>query len=164
MTRNRPTRQRTVSFEALEGRLALSTGVGVASPHLHAGVARTAQQKISASFKGVVQTDGSALDTQNLRGHIGPDRLAGYGTGTETGNQFQGGNAYLGNDQGAIDLALSPLYSVRVGKKKTRTFAITVVSATGKYAPFLTSTGIITRWNVPARQGATASFSAVFSL
>ena len=164
MTRNRRKHQRTVRFEALEGRLALSTGVGVASPHLHAAIVRTSQRSIPASFTGRVSTAGSTLTTTNLRGHIGPDRFTGTGTGTEVGNDFQGGDVNLSNSQGTIQLQLSPFYTERVGKTSTKTFGITVVSATGKYLPYLTSAGRITRWNVPDKPGATASFAAVFTV
>ena len=164
MTRNRPKQQRTLRFEALEGRLALSTGIGVASPHLHAAIVRTSQRSIPASFTGRVSTDGSTLTTTNLRGHIGPDRFTGTSTGTEVGKDFQGGDVNLSNSQGTIELQLSPFYTERVGKTTTQTFGITVVSATGKYVPYLTSAGRITRWNVPDRPNATASFGAIFTL
>jgi hypothetical protein len=164
MMRNRRKRQRTVRFEALEGRLALSIGMGVASPHLHAAIVRTAQRSIPAAFTGHVSTNGSTLTTTNLRGHIGPDRFTGSGTGTEVGTQFQGGEVSLSNSRGTIQLQLGPFYADRVGKVTTQTFGITVVSATGRYAPYLTSAGHITRWSVPARAGAMASFAAVFTL
>jgi hypothetical protein len=164
VTRIRPKRQRTVGFEALEGRLVLSTGMAVASPQIHDAIVRASQRSVPASFKGRVSISGSTLTTTNLKGHIGPDLFTGYGTGTEVGKQFQGGDVYLSNSQGSIHLGLSPTYSVRVGKLSTRTFAITVVDATGKYTPFLTSTGTITKWNVPARTNALATFAAKFTL
>ncbi len=164
MTRIRPKRQRAVGFEALEGRLALSTGMAVASPHIHEAIVRASQRSIPASFTGRVSTDGPTLTTTNLRGHIGPDRFTGSGTGTEVGKAFQGGDVNLSNSQGTIELQLSPFYTERVGKTTTNTFGITVVSATGKYLPYLTSQGRITRWNVPDKPGATASFAAVFTV
>jgi hypothetical protein len=164
MTRIRQARKRSVGFEALEGRLALSAGVSAAPSHIHAAAVRAIQHKLQASFKGIVSISGSQLNTMNLNGHIGPDRLSGYGTGTIANNQFQGGDAYLSNSLGSVHLRLSPFYVERVGKVKTRTFAISIVDATGKYAQFTTSTGHLTRWNVPARQNAQASFSGVFTL
>jgi hypothetical protein len=165
MTRIRPKRQWTVGFEALEGRLALSTGTAVASPHLHDAVVRASQTKVPASFRGIVSVNnGSTLTTTNLQGTIGRDHFTGYGTGTEAGKQFQGGDVYLSNGQGSIHLGLSPTYAVRKGKTSTRTFAITVVSADGKYAPYSAATGTITKWNVPDKSNAIARFSAIFTL
>jgi hypothetical protein len=164
MTRIPPKRQRNVGFEALEGRLALSTGMAVASPHAGDAIERASERSIPASFTGRVSVSGSTLTTTNLKGHVGNYRLTGYGTGTVAGKQFEGGNVYLSNSQGNIQLALSPTYQVRAGKSLTRPFAITVVDATGAYAPFVTSTGTITRWNVPAKPNAIARFSALFTV
>jgi hypothetical protein len=163
MTRIRPKRQRTVGFEALEGRLALSTGIAGPPHHIHQAIAK-ASQRVPASFAGRVSISGSTLNTQNLQGRIGSDRLSGYGTGSIANNAFAGGEAYLSNSKGAVELQLSPLYQIRVGKRTTRTFAITVMGATGKYAPFAASTGTLTHWNVPPRQNAVASFSGYFAV
>ena len=160
MTRIRPKRQRAVGFEALEGRLALSTGMAVASPHVHHAIVRAAQRSVPASFTGRVSTDGPTLTTTNQRGHIGPDRFTGSASGTEVGKDFQRGDVNVSNSQGAIQLQLSPFYTERVGRKTTNTFGITVVSATGKYLPYLTSAGRITRWNVPDKPNATATVSS----
>ncbi len=165
MMRIRPKRQHSVGFEALEGRLALSTGVAVASPHIHEAIVRASSQRsIPASFKGRVSISGSTLTTTNLRGHIGNDQFTGYSTGMEVGKQFEGGNVYLSNSKGSIQLGLGPSYTVSVGKKTTQTFSITVVGVTGKYAPYATSTATVTRWNIPDKPNATASFSAIFTL
>ncbi len=101
MTRIRPKRQRTVGFEALEGRLALSTG-GMASPHVHDAVVHAAQRAIPASFHGRTSISGSTLTTTSLTGKIGNDRFTGYGTGTMVGNLFESGNVYLSNSQGSV--------------------------------------------------------------
>jgi hypothetical protein len=164
MTRIRARRQRNVGFEALEGRLALSTGMAVASPHIHAAIVRASQHSIPASFRGHVSTIGSTVTTTNLKGTIGTDHFTGYGTGTAVGKQFQGGDVYLSNSQGSIHLAIGPSVVVHVRKSSTRTFGIDVVSATGKYAPFATGTGTLTKWNVPIKANATASFSGVFKI
>jgi hypothetical protein len=153
MIRIRPKRRRNIAFEALEGRLALSTGMSLPSHQIHHAVVRSLQHKIPASFKGRVSISGSELTTTNLKGRIGPDRFTGYGTGTIVGNRFQGGDVFLSNSNGTIHLGLSPLFAVRVGKAKSQ-----------KYAPFVGSTGTVTRWNVPARQNAQASVSGVFNL
>jgi hypothetical protein len=164
MTRIRPKRQRTVGFEALEGRLALSTGMAIASPHAHQAIVRALRRSIAASFKGQVSITGTTLSATNLHGHLGPDQLTGYGTGTEVGTQFEGGQVYLSNSQGTIQLGLGPTFLTRSGRAKTKTFAISIEAATGKYAAFATSTGRITKWNVPNTPNATGSFSAVFQI
>jgi hypothetical protein len=164
MTRIRRKRQRNVGFEALEGRLVLSTGMSAASPHIHDAIVRASQRTVRASFKGRVAINGSTLTTRNLNGHIGPDHFRGYGTGTEVNNQFQGGTVYLSNNKGTIELGLSPLYSIKVGKATTKTFSITVLSATGQYAPYVIATGTVTRWNVPARPNAVATISGFFTV
>ncbi len=136
----------------------------MASPHVRDAIERASERSIPASFVGHVSISGSTLTTTNLRGHIGKYQLTGYGTGAVAGKQFEGGDVYLGNSQGNIQLGLSPTYQVRAGRSLTRTFAISVVDATGAYAPFATSTGTITRWNVPAKPNATARFSALFTV
>jgi hypothetical protein len=163
MTRVRPRRQRAVSFEALEGRLALSTGMAVAPPHFHDAIVRASQRKIPASFRGHVSTSGSTVTTTNLRGTIGGDHFTGYGTGTAVGKQFAGGNVYLSNSQGTIQLAVGATQVVHAGRAKTRTFGIEIVAATGKYASFAEGTGTLTKWNVPIKPNATASFSGFFN-
>jgi len=103
------------------------------------------------------------LMINNLKGTIGRDHLTGYGTGTVAGNQFQGGDVFLSNSQGSIHLGIGPATTIHVGRKSTQTFAIVIVSASGKYAPFANGTGTLTKWNVPPRPGATASFSGHFN-
>jgi hypothetical protein len=167
MTRIRPIRQRPMEFEALEGRLALSTGmaVAVASPHADAVIIRQTQHSIPTSFKGQTSiTNGSTLMTTNLRGTIGKDRFVGSGTGTVVGKLFQGGDVYLSNSQGSIHLKLGPAIALNPGKKGSRQeVAMVVADTTGKYGPFTGSTGTLTTWNVPAKPNATASFSGFFN-
>ncbi len=162
MTRIRPKRQRTVGFEALEGRLALSTGMAVASPHVHQAIVRAAQRSIPASFHGRTSISGSTLTTTNLTGKIGTDRFTGTGTGTMVGNLFQSGNVYLSNSQGTIQLSLSAI-QVKVRKTMRREVATMVVAATGKYAPFVNATGLITTWHVSNKPNAPAQFSGTLN-
>ena len=166
MNRIRPRQKRTPRFEALEGRLVLSTGMGmgVISHHAHALVRSQAQRQVPASFRGHVSVSGSTVTTTNLTGTIGRDRFTGSGTGTMSGTIFQGGDVYLSNKQGTIHLRLSPATVTQVGKRIRQTVAVVALDATGKYAPYTGSPGTLTTWNVPARPNATASFSGVFTI
>jgi hypothetical protein len=159
MIRNRSKRQRPVSFEALEGRLALSTGVGMAefAGHRHA-LAMIAQ--IRASFKGHVQVTGATtISVTGLHGRIGADQMTGSGTGTVAGRQFQGGTVSLSNSLGTVELGLGAAFKVR----RRQDVPVVVLAATGKYAPFVNLTGTLTKWNVPARPTGTASFAGSFA-
>ncbi len=161
MMRIRPKRQRTVGFEALEGRLALSAGM--ASPHLHEAVVRAAQRSMPASFQGRTSISGSTLTTTNLTGKIGNDRFTGYGTGTMVGTFFQSGNVYLSNSHGSVQLSLSAI-QVKVRKSLRREVATMVVAASGKYAPFVSDTGVITTWHVSNKPNARANFAGTLNV
>jgi hypothetical protein len=166
MNRNRARQKRTPKFEALEGRLVLSTGMamGVISHPAHALVRSQPQRQVPASFSGHTSVSGSTVTTTNLTGTIGRDHFTGSGTGTTSGTIFQGGDVYLSNKQGTIHLKLSPATVTQVGKRIRQTVAVVALDATGKYAPFIGSPGSLTTWNVPARPNATASFSGVFTI
>jgi hypothetical protein len=164
MNRIRPRQKRSLRFEALEGRLALSTGmgVGVVSHQAHVLVKSAAprQVQVPVSFKGQVSVSGSTVTTTNLTGKIGRDHFTGHGTGTISGKIFQGGNVYLSNSNGSVFLKLS----TQAGKGTRQTIAFVALEATGKYAPYAGKTGTLTTWNIPARPNATATFSGVFTL
>ena len=165
MTRIRSKRQRSLGFETLEGRLALSAGVGMAlaSHHAHEVPMSQIQKTIPASFKGHSQLlSGSELVTTNLRGTIGRDHFTGSGTGTVSGKLFQGGNVYLSNSRGSIQLSLSPAVVTKVRGHARQNVAIAVAAATGKYVLDVGMTGILNTWNAPAKPRATSSFSGFF--
>jgi hypothetical protein len=159
MTRIRSKRQHHVSFEALEGRLALSTGVGtgMAAASLHVDTS-SPKATISASFRGRVQVNGSKLTVTGLTGTIGKTRFSGYGTGTATGTQFAGGTVYLSNSTGSIVLSLGPTE----GKAPRQKVSVKVVAVSHNYAQYAGATGTLTKWSVPARPNAIASFSGSF--
>ncbi len=166
MNRIRPRQKRTPGFEALEGRLVLSTGMGTGeiSHHAHALVSSQPQRQVPASFRGHVSITGSTVTTTNLTGAIGRDRFTGYGTGTTSGTIFEGGDVYLSNKQGSIHLRLSPATVTQVGKRMRQSVAVVALDATGKYAQYTGSTGELTTWNIPGRPSATSSFSGVFTI
>jgi hypothetical protein len=166
MNRIRPRQKRTPSFEALEGRLVLSTvmGTGVISHQARAMVRSQAQHQVPASFTGHVSVSGSTITTTNLTGMIGRDRFTGYGTGTTSGIIFQGGDVYLSNKRGSVHLHLSPATVTQVGKRIRQSVAAVALESTGKYASFIGDTGTLKTWNVPAKPSATSTFSGVFNL
>jgi hypothetical protein len=165
MMRIRSKRQRSVGFEALEGRLVLSAGVGTAAASHHAkpAVAKLTQKSIPAAFKGHVQiVNGSELMATGLTGTIGTDHFTGSGTGTEVGNQFGGGVVNLSNSKGSVQLELSPAFTVKVGRSSKQEVTMVAKATSGKYASYVGMTGTITTWNVPAKSSASASFSGSF--
>ncbi len=105
MNRIRPRQKRSLRFEALEGRLALSTGTGMGmgvvahQAHVLVKGAAPRQVQVPVSFKGHVSVSGSTVTTTNLTGTIGRDHFTGYGTGTTSGTIFQGGDVYLSNSK-----------------------------------------------------------------
>ena len=165
MNRIRPRQKRTPRFEALEGRLVLSTGgIGVISPQAHVLVRSQAQRQVPASFRGHLSESGSTVTTTNLTGTIGRDHFKGSATGTTSGTIFQGGYVYLSNSKGSVTLKLFPATVTQVGKRIKQTVAAVALDCTGKYAQYTGSPGELTTWNVPARPNATASFSGVFTI
>jgi hypothetical protein len=163
MTRSRSKRQRPVSFEALEGRLVLSTGMGMAMVPHHSHSPAMSTIHIPASFKGRVQISGTTLTVTDLRGKIAGSPMTGYGTGTAVGRQFEGGTVWLSNSAGTIELGLGPDYVVKVKGHPKRDVPVTIVNATGPYAGYIGITGTLTSWNVPAKPTKNASFSGTFT-
>ena len=162
MTRIRPKRQRLVGFEALEGRLTLSSGMTVASPHVREAIVRATQRTIPASFQGRISISGSSLTITNLTGKIGTDRFTGSGSGAIAGTVFQSGNVSLSNKHGSVQLALGTSQVVKVGKSSRQLIPMEVVAASGKYARYVNDTGMITNWNIPTNPNASGRFSGFF--
>jgi hypothetical protein len=151
----RPKQKRSLNLEVLEGRLTLSTGLALAAPHTHALVRSLAQHKIVATFRGHTSFNGSTPVIPDLTGRVGNDSFTGNGSATVAGNVLQGGDVFLGNSQGSLHLQLG----TAVGKHPRQKIPIVVVEATGKYAQLTGLTGILTKYNVPARPGAISTFS-----
>ena len=170
MNRIRPKKKLSPSFEALEGRLALSTGMGmglgveVIAHQAHVLVKSPANRQVPVSFRGHVSVSGSTVTITKLTGTIGRDHFTGSGTGTTSGTVFQGGYVYLNNSKGSVTLQLSPATVTQVGKRTRQSVAVVAVESSGKYAPYTGNTGTLTTWNIPAGRNATATFSGVFSL
>jgi hypothetical protein len=166
MMRIRSNRQRSIAFDALEGRLALSTGMGAAAASHHVATADTSQtpKTIPASFKGHSQIlNGTELVTTGLKGIIGKDHFTGSGTGTVAGTLFQGGDSSLSNSKGSIELGLDPAVVVMQGKHSRQEVSVVVTAASGKYASYVGMTGLLNTWNTPTKPNSTASFSGYFN-
>ncbi len=163
MNRICPRQKRSLGFEALEGRLTLSTGLAVASPHTHALVVTRAAGTIPATFKGHTTINGSTETTPDLTGRIGRDRFSGYGSATLSGTIVQVGDAYLSNSQGTIHFTLETASVTQVRRRTRQSVPIVITEATGKYASYIGATGLLKTWNVPARPNATSTFSGYFS-
>ena len=164
MNKIRPRQKRSPSFEALEGRLTLSTGLAVASPHTHALVRSLAQHRITATFKGHASIGGATPVIPDLTGRIGHDLFSGNGSATFSGNLLQGGDVYLSNSQGSLHLQLGTASVIGVGKRSKQRVPLVVVGATGRYAQLTGMTGMVTTWNVPANPNRTSTFSGFFDL
>ncbi len=167
MMRIRSKRQRRVGFEALEGRLALSAGMGIAAASHHAELRHLQQPQhmISASFKGHVQVSGTTVVTSNLTGTIGPARFTGSGTGTVAGKIFQGGTVDLTSvtGDGTIQLRLGATQTVKKGRSSIQYVSVVVASATGNYVNYTGMAGTMTSWDVPIKPSASARFSGTFT-
>ena len=164
MNQLRPRQKRSLGFEALEGRLTLSTGLAAASPHAHALAMSQTQDQIPATFRGHTSINGSTEETSDLTGRIGHDRFTGSGSATISGTIVQGGDAYLSNSRGSIQFSLGAASVTKVGRRTRQAVPIVVTEATGKYAQFSGTTGLLTTWNVPARANATATFSGFLNM
>ncbi len=165
MTRFHSKRQRFLAFEPLEGRLALSTGMGMPLASHHSDAAHITQTagSVPASFKGHAQLVGSTLTITNLTGTIGKDHFAGYGTGTEAGKQFEGGNVYLSNSSGTVQFSLASAVTVKVRRSTRQQVSLVAVNGTGEYASYVGLTGTLTSWNVPAKPSGSARFGGNLS-
>src|SRR5262245_20843335 len=133
MTRIRPKRQWSVGFEALEGRLTLSSGMTLASPCVREAIVRAIQRRIPASFQGRVSITGSTLTITTLTGKIGTGRFIGSASGTVAGTVFQSGNVFLSNKHGSVQLALETAQVVKVGRSSRQVIPTVVVAASLRY-------------------------------
>ena len=160
MNKIRPRQKRSPSFEALEGRLTLSTGLAVASHHTHALVRSLAQHRITATFKGHASIGGATPVIPDLTGRIGNVPITGSASGTVSNNILQSGDVFLSNSQGSLHLQLGTAF----GRHPRQKIPIVVQEATGNYAQLTGLTGLLTKWKIPARPGATSTFSGYLNL
>ncbi len=159
MNKIRQTQKRRLGFEALEGRLTLSTGLAVASSHAHALIRNQGVREIPVSFHGHTSTNGSTQTTSDLVGTIGRQRFTGYGSATVSGTTVLGGDVYLSNGQGSLHLKLGSGVFTRVRRDARQEVPFVVVEATGSYASFTGTTGMGSTWKVPANPNRPSTFS-----
>ena len=145
MKRIRPTRQRTAGFEALEGRWALSAGLAVASHHADAAVRSHFRRSVPVSISGELSIIGGTTATvTGVAGRIGEaDFNSGSGSGTISGNQFQGGTIDVSNGQGTIELSLGAARIGTIGGYQRMKVRVVAVNAGGAYAQVTGSTGTL---------------------
>ena len=166
MSRVHPRRNRTPRFEALEGRLTLSTApaLGILSHQTHALVMSPAQRRVPVSFTGQVSQTASAFTIKHLRGSIGTNRFVGSASGTLSAGIVQGGDVYLSNSFGTVHLTLGPASLTQVGKRLRQSVPVVAVNSTGRYAQFVGDTGTLTSWSAPGKRNANISFGGTFNL
>jgi hypothetical protein len=166
MTRIRLKQQRRLGFEALEARLALSTGMGMSATFHHTEIAHVSQTQTSlkASFTGRAQLTASTIAINNLKGTIGPDHFTGTFNGTKAGTHFLGGTVFLHNSAGTITYSLTPGSVVKVGKSSKQQYNFVAVEGTGKYASFVGATGNLTKLTVPAKKSGPASIQGTLHI
>jgi hypothetical protein len=159
MKKFRRTQRRALGFESLEGRLTMSAGLAGASLHTHALVMKAIQRTIPFTFRGHTSTNGSMRTIPDLAGKIGNVRFNGTGSVTTAGTRVLGGDAYLTSGQGSIHLQFGSGSVTGVGRRQRQRVPITIVGATGLYAPYIGTTGMETAWNVPTNPKQLSSFS-----
>ena len=115
---------------------------------------------VPASFKGHAQLVGSTLTITNLTGTIGKDHFAGYGTGTEAGKQFEGGNRLP--EQQQWNRSVQPgLRRDRQGEEVHEEVKLSLVAVngnTGDPVRFVRRShrDVEPSWNVPAKPSGSA--------
>ena len=112
-------------------------GMPLASHHSDAAHITQTAGSVPASFKGHAQLVGSTLTITNLTGTIGKDHFTGYGTGTEAGKQFEGGNVYLSNSNGTVQFSLASAVTVKVRRSTRQQVSLVAVNGTGEYASYV---------------------------
>jgi hypothetical protein len=162
MNQVRRGQKRSLGFESLEGRLALSTGMAVASPHAHLHALSNTHSSIAATFTGHTSINGSSVETPDLSGRIGRDRFAGNASGTAAGATFEGGDVLLTNSKGSIQLELGAATVTKVAGRTRQEVPMVILASTGKYAQFTGATGMLTNWSISARPKGLSSFSGRF--
>jgi hypothetical protein len=143
MKRFRPTRQTTAVFETLEGRWALSAGLAVVSHHADAAVRSHSPRKVPVFISGELSVGGGTTATvTNVAGRIGKaDFDSGSGSGTISGNEFQGGDIEVSNGQGTIELGLGAARIVIIGGYQKMNVKVVAVNGGGAYSQVTGSTG-----------------------
>jgi hypothetical protein len=126
--------RRHVTFESLEGRLALST-VAPAPEHAPAQVVRAQSRHVPGSFTGTTQLITPFFVVfDNMKGNLGKLKLTGHGTGFINGSKFTGGSLLLTGKGGTLTVRLGPAAIKKNGKNGSINSQMVIAGATGSYA------------------------------
>jgi hypothetical protein len=159
MTKFRQPKKRSLSFDALERRLTLSSGAAAVAPHAHVLVMSRGLSRIPINLHGHISFNGATQMTSDLAGRVGNNRFTGHGSVTVSGTAVVNGDVYLSNNRGSLHLKLDSGSFTQVGRRQRQAVPFTVVEATGKYAAFNGATGLGTSWSVPANTNQTSIFA-----
>jgi hypothetical protein len=125
-----------LSFESLECRLAMSSGVAHASHSSGMVEAMAAKaREVKGSFSGHIQLiDTAHVVFSDMIGKVGKLKLTGHGFGYVSGNQFLGASLLLTGSGGTltVDLYQAP---IKNGANRTGSFksVMLIGNATGSY-------------------------------
>jgi hypothetical protein len=136
-----------VSFEGLEGRIALSSVAAHALGPAAVEIARAPARHVAGSFKGSTQLvtpfEVKFRDISGKLGKLGP--LTGHGFGQVSGTTIRGASLALSGAGGTptVDLFEAP---IKNGRKRSGSFTseMLIRNATGSYAAAAGSAGKLT--------------------
>jgi len=160
MAHNRLKPRRRLTFDALEGRLTLSAGMGTIASSHHAEIAHTNQKSLKASFTGHVTLSGTTYSSSNLKGTIGPSKFSGTAQVLTQGSLLQGGYVNLSNSKGTLEFQLIPGSPVKVGKTVRQPVGLLAIEGTGAYTSYIGATGNVTKIKLPAKGSGPATITA----
>lgn len=163
MTRSQLTRRR-IGFEALENRLTPSGGAAASFLHGATVFAHKVPKTIPITLSGhVAVMGGSNVTLSGVSGKLGKVHLAGSGSGTLSGNQFEGGAINLSNSSGSVQLFLGLGTAKHVGKNTKLKVIVTAESGMSKYAPLNNTAGTL-NIVIPDKTSAAASLKGTFNM
>lgn len=118
MWKARPARQRRMHIEALEGRLAMSGGAATLYGHGAEVFAHKIPKTIPITLSGHVSVlGGMTVEINSVSGKLGKVKVKGSGSGSLSGNQFEGGAVMLSNSSGSV----SPFSALPLPSTSART-------------------------------------------
>jgi hypothetical protein len=163
MTKTRPVRQRRMHIEALEGRLAMSGGAAALHWHGAEILAHKIPKTIPITLSGHVSVmNGLNVSVSGVSGKLGKVKVTGSGSGSLSGNQFEGGALMLSNSSGSVTLFLGLATAKHAGKNTKLKVIVTAESATGKYAGLDNAAGSV-NVVIPDKTSAASSFKGTFN-
>ncbi len=160
MAHNRLKPRRRLTFDALEGRLTLSAGMGMVAASHHAEIAHPNVKSLKATFTGRVSLSGTTYTSSNVKGTIGPAKFTGNAEILTQNHLLEGGYVNLTNSQGTLEFQLEPGNPVKVGKSYKQPVGLLAIEGTGAYSSYIGATGNVTKFKLPAGGSGNASITA----